>query len=157
MSYFYSLPLVSEDELAEARQTLGPGLARILGYFEEDGAKSIAKIEQAMAASDAAAIVIPAHTLKGESRQFGARRLGDLAETIEKTARRCVEERCTPGEVATEIAMLRACFVETLTLLRASYSGPPSPALFQANLAPIAPRPKTFATGPRTFGRRTVG
>ncbi len=43
MSYYYSLPVVVELEFAEARKMLGTGLARILGYYEEDGAKSIAQ------------------------------------------------------------------------------------------------------------------
>ena len=86
MSYYYSLPVVVEAELDEARKMLGTGLARILVYYEEDGAKSIALIEQALSDENAAAMVIPAHTLKGESRQFGAQRLAELAEVIEQTA-----------------------------------------------------------------------
>lgn len=147
MSYYYALPLVDEAELANARLMLGAGLARILGYFQEDGVKSIAHIEQAMQAGNPAALVIPAHTLKGESRQFGAKRLGDLAEAIEHAGRRCVEQRCAPSEVAGEVAMLRICFTETLTLLRAA--APAAPQTPQ----PVA-RPVGFPAGPRTFGRR---
>ncbi|HZV57505.1 MAG TPA: Hpt domain-containing protein, partial [Sphingobium sp.] len=74
MSFYYTIPVVVEAELAEARRTLGAGMARILGYYEEDGAKSIGQVERALAEGNAAAMVIPAHTLKGESRQFGAKR-----------------------------------------------------------------------------------
>jgi len=155
MSYYYSLPLVIEAELADARRMLGTGLPRILGYYQEDGAKSISAIEQALAGRNAAAMVIPAHTLKGESRQFGAKRLGDLAEAIEQTARRCVEHHSDPSEVAAEVAMLRGCFQETLAALNVA----PSPVVQPHAAAPSSftppPRPTPFASGPRTFGRRT--
>ena len=64
---------------ARTRSELGPGFVRILGYFREDGEKSIAKIEEAMHRRDAAALVVPSHTLKSEARQFGAEPLGELA------------------------------------------------------------------------------
>ena len=54
------------------RTELGPGFIRILSYFKEDGVKSIAQIEAAMRDQNTTALVIPAHTLKGESRQLGA-------------------------------------------------------------------------------------
>ncbi|MBO9668950.1 MAG: Hpt domain-containing protein [Sphingobium sp.] len=150
MSYYYSIPVVAEAELAEARKMLGTGLVRILGYYEEDGAKSITAIEQALANENAAAMVIPAHTLKGESRQFGANRLAELSEVIEKAARRCLEEHKTPAEVASEVAMLRGCFAETLDLLKAS-APQPNPSLLAT---PHMARATPFASGPRTFGRR---
>lgn len=152
MSYYYTLPIIVEAELAEARKMLGNGMARILGYYEEDGAKSISQIEQALAGDNAAAMVIPAHTLKGESRQFGAKRLGDLAEAIENAARRCVEQHSAPSVVASEIAMLRGCFSETLQALKGTPAAPayPAPQAYQS----AAARPSPFASGPRTFGRR---
>lgn len=150
MSYYYSIPVVAEAELAEARKMLGTGLTRILGYYEEDGAKSISAIEQALAHENAAAMVIPAHTLKGESRQFGANRLAELSEVIEKAARRCLEEHKAPTEVASEVAMLRGCFAETLDLLKTS-APHASPSLLAT---PHMARATPFASGPRTFGRR---
>jgi histidine phosphotransfer protein HptB len=157
MSYYYTLPLVIETELDQARRSLGHGLLRILGYFQEDGAKSISLVEQAMAVGNAAAMVIPAHTLKGESRQFGAKRLGDLAEVIEMAARRCVEQHSLPDEVASEVAMLRGCFHETLAILLPGGSTSPAshPLHFQSPVqAAAVPRPSSLAAGPRTFGRR---
>ena len=62
-----------------ARNELGSDFVRILAYFREDGIKSVAAIEAASRASDAVALVIPAHTLKGEARQFGAMQLAALA------------------------------------------------------------------------------
>ena len=81
-------PIVDWDTYMRARRELGAGFARILGYFREDGDKSVARIEAAMHNKDAAALVLPAHTVKSEARQFGAEQLGTLAEEIEFAARR---------------------------------------------------------------------
>ena len=61
-------PLVNGAAFAQARTELGGNFIRILGYFREDGVKSVSQIEEAMRAHSAAAMVLPAHTLKGESR-----------------------------------------------------------------------------------------
>lgn len=103
--------------LAAARVELGANFVRILGYFREDGEKSVAAIEAAMRAGNAAAMVIPAHTLKGESAQFGAELLSARAEAIETIARDCVETHDTPQEALEHVAGLRALFEETLSLL----------------------------------------
>lgn len=110
-------PLVNWESFAQARAELGANFVRILGYFREDGVKSVARIEEAMRAQNAAAMVIPAHTLKGESRQFGADPLADLAETIEMTARSCVERQDTPSAALEYVVRLRPLFEETLALL----------------------------------------
>ena len=64
--------LVDWVHFERSRTELGPGFIRILSYFKEDGTKSVAQIEQAMREENTAALVLPAHTLKGESRQLGA-------------------------------------------------------------------------------------
>ncbi len=109
--------LVNWDSFAQARAELGANFVRILGYFREDGVKSVARIEEAMRANNAASMVIPAHTLKGESRQFGADPLGDLAETIEMSARLCIERQDTPTDVLEHVVQLRPLFEATLALL----------------------------------------
>ena len=96
------------------RNELGPGFIRILGYFREDGVKSISRIEQAMHAQDTTALVAPAHTLKGESRQLGAEPLADIAELIESTARLCIETHRFPDELVPQVVELRRLFNETL-------------------------------------------
>jgi HPt (histidine-containing phosphotransfer) domain-containing protein len=83
--------IINWATFAEARSVLGEAFVRVLGYFREDGTKSVAAIEEAMRQKDAAALVMPAHTLKGEALQFGADSLGDLAEEIEFAARHYVE------------------------------------------------------------------
>jgi HPt (histidine-containing phosphotransfer) domain-containing protein len=114
---FEGSTLVDWPAFARARSELGAGFVRILGYFREDGVKSVAAIETAMRGANAAAMVIPAHTLKGEARQFGAEPLADLAETIETIARDCVELQDTPELALEHIARLRGVFEQTLTLL----------------------------------------
>ena len=100
----------------KSRTELGPGFIKILSYFKEDGVKSIAQIEQAMREENTAALVIPAHTLKGESRQLGAEPLAKIAELIETTARFCVESRRFPDELVPEVVELRKLFDQTIDL-----------------------------------------
>ena len=123
--------LIDWAVFARARGELGTGFVRILGYFREDGVKSVAVIEAAMRAQNAAALVIPAHTLKGEARQFGAEPLGELAEKIETVARDCVESRDTPDQAMADVAALRGVFVRTLAIL-------------EAEVNPVVPRRQGF-------------
>ena len=120
----------------KSRTELGPGFIRILSYFKEDGVKSIAQIEQAMRAENTATLVLPAHTLKGESRQLGAEPLAKVAELIESTARFCVESRRFPDELVPEVVELRKLFEETI-------------ALFDKATNPLMTR-----AGPGGFGRK---
>jgi len=100
----------------KSRAELGPGFIRILSYFKEDGVKSIQQIEQAMHEQNTPALVIPAHTLKGESRQLGAEPLAKIAELIEQTARFCVETHRFPDELVPQVVELRRMFNETVQL-----------------------------------------
>lgn len=109
--------LVNWSAFSQARSELGANFVRILGYFREDGVKSVDQIEAAMRAQNSAAIVLPAHTLKGESRQFGADPLSDLAELIEMTARQCIERQQTPERALEHVVQLRPMFEATLALL----------------------------------------
>ena len=109
--------LVDRVVYGETRSALGPDFARILGYFREDGTKSVANIEIAMRAIDAAAMIMPAHKLKGEALQFGAMRLAAVAEQIEITARKCVEHQQAPDEILEQVVGLRSLFEETLPIL----------------------------------------
>ena len=111
--------LIDWADFARMRAQLGGDFIRILGYFREDGDKSIARIEEAMRSRDAAAFVIPAHTLKSEARQFGAHSLGDLAETIELAGRRALESRLFPDEILPDVAALRPLYREVIDLLEA--------------------------------------
>ena len=98
------------------RSELGPGFIRILSYFREDGSKSVAQIEEAMREENTPALVLPAHTIKGEARQLGAEPLAKIAELIESTARLCVETHRFPDELVPQVVELRNLFDQTVHL-----------------------------------------
>lgn len=129
--------LINKQSFLDARNMLGEHCARILGYFKEDGEKSVAQIEEALREADSRKLVLPAHTLKGEASQFGADRLALLAETIEITARHYVETHQDPGELVEEIVQLRPLFEQSIGAL-------------EAEISPLVKR----STGPVGFGRR---
>ncbi len=132
---YQDAPLVNWTAFAEARAALSSDFVRILGYFREDGTKSVDAIEAAMRDKSAAKLVLPAHTLKGEAYQFGAEQLALLAEQIEMTARHCVETQQEPDEILEAIVGLRDVFRHSLAALEK-----------EAN--PLVER--------RSFGRRTA-
>ncbi len=121
---FEGSTLVNWPAYAAARAELGTGFVRILGYFREDGVKSVAAVETAMRAGSAAAMVIPAHTLKGEASQFGASPLAALAEKIEDHARECVELHVSPVAALRDVMALRPLFEATLSYLERESSPP---------------------------------
>ena len=114
--------LIDWNAFAETRSLLGAGFVRILGYFLEDGTKSVAAIEEAMRLKDSAKLVMPAHTLKGEAWQFGANRLALLAEEIEVAARHYVEIQIDPSELVEKVVHLRPLFEATVSALEAETS-----------------------------------
>ena len=120
------------------RAELGPGFIRILGYFREDGERSVAQIEEAMREENTTALVIPAHTIKGESRQLGAEPLAKIAELIESTARLCIETHRFPDELVPQVVELRRLFTETI-------------AQFDKATNPLMTR-----TAPTGFGRKAT-
>lgn len=108
--------IVDWGVFSRTRSELGTGFVRILGYFREDGEKSIVAIEEAMQQRNTIALVRPAHTLKTEARQFGATPLGAMAEEIEFTARRSIEARMFPDELIPTVTRLRPLYFQTLEL-----------------------------------------
>jgi histidine phosphotransfer protein HptB len=114
--------LIDWKTYTETRNLLGAGFVRILGYFREDGTKSVAAIEEAMRIRDSGKLCMPAHTLKGESWQFGADRLAMLAEEIEVASRHYVEIHQDPSELVEKVVQLRPIFEATLAALEAEAS-----------------------------------
>ena len=110
------LDIVDWAHFERSRKELGPGFIRILSYFREDGAKSVAQIEMAMREQNTASLVLPAHTLKGEARQLGAEPLAAIAELIESTARFCIETHSFPDELISDVVELRKVFERTVEL-----------------------------------------
>lgn len=118
---------VADDDInwtafGETRSALGEAFIRILGYFREDGTKSVAAIENAMRERSSAKLVLPAHTLKGEGYQFGAEKLAELAEEIEVAARHYVEIQQDPSELLEKVVLLRPLFERTLAALESEVS-----------------------------------
>jgi HPt (histidine-containing phosphotransfer) domain-containing protein len=137
------IALINEADLAVVQREIGPALPRIFGYYRQDGVTSITAIEDAMAERNATAMILPAHSLKGESRQFGAERMAEIAEHLETTARQCVEDRTAlPDALAVDVGMMRACFHETVTQLESKIMG-------------AAPPPRAAPARP-VFGRRVA-
>ena len=110
-------PTIDREKLNTIRAELGTHFSRILSYFAEDGVKSVAAIEDAVRDRDTVALVRPAHTLKGESLQFGAEALGLAAEHIEKAARDGVEAHAFPADITEIATRLRPLFEEALAAL----------------------------------------
>ena len=110
------LNIVDWAHFEKCRAELGPGFIRILSYFREDGAKSVSQIEDAMRQQNTTALVIPAHTIKGEARQFGAEPLAKVAELIEQTARMCIETHRFPDELVPQVVEMRKLFQQTVEL-----------------------------------------
>jgi HPt (histidine-containing phosphotransfer) domain-containing protein len=135
-----SADIIDWAHFEKARAELGPGFIRILSYFREDGVKSVAAIEQAMRDQNTVALVIPAHTIKGEARQFGAETLARVAELIENTARLCIETRRFPDELVADVVQLRKLFEQTITM-------------FDQATNPLRSRP---GVAPGGFGRKAA-
>jgi histidine phosphotransfer protein HptB len=105
---------------AQTRAELGGGFVRILGYFREDGAKSVSDIEGALRSGSAAPLILPAHKLKSEAREFGALELAELAEHIEIQARDCIEWHLDTGALVEHVVTLRPLFEATIEALDAA-------------------------------------
>ena len=142
-------PLINWSTYAESRATLGSDFVRILGYFREDGIKSVDAIEAAMRDSNAAGLVLPAHTLKSEALQFGAEQLGLLSEKIEMTARHCVEIHETPDELLQDIVGLREMFRVSLAALEKEAN----PLVERRTFGRRPPMAGAAMGAQRTFGR----
>jgi HPt (histidine-containing phosphotransfer) domain-containing protein len=158
VSHLYEIPLIDELFHDTARQAMGEAYTRLLGYFHEDGIRAVAAIEHAMAMSSSSGMVAPAHKLKGEAAQLGAIRLSALAHAIERESRDCLEGQYEPDGVRTEVAMLRACFQQTVVELAARPLSDHPGALASAAAAHdstregLAVRPVALAKP--VFGRR---
>ncbi len=140
------LRAVNWTTFGETRDLIGSDFPRILGYYREDAAKCVVAVEQAYKIRDAVAMVRPAHTLKGDSLQFGGEALGALAEQIEHSARRSVEMQAPPEKLDDEILRLRPMLIETLALFEREMARAAAPAM------PAAPlRRPAMAAG---FGRK---
>lgn len=109
--------VVDWAEFSRLRTELGANFVRILGYFREDAEKAVDAIALAMQARDAAALVLPAHKVKSEARQFGAEALAVLCEEIEDGGRHALETRLFPDHLLPQVAQLRPLYRQTIDAL----------------------------------------
>ena len=85
------LPIIDPAAIANLRE-LNSGdndefLREIVGIYVEDTPKRLGELKGALAAGDAAALSLAAHTIKGSSSNVGALALRAVAERLEHMAR----------------------------------------------------------------------
>ena len=101
-----------------------PALLRELcELFLHSARDLIERLQSAAGTGDTAALQSAAHTLHGSALNFGARRLGRLAETLEGLAR----QGAVP-DAADRVAVLRAEFEQVRQALTAELAAPAAPA-----------------------------
>jgi histidine phosphotransfer protein HptB len=106
--------IVDWERFAQARATLGVNFLRVIGYFSDDGAKSVAAIEDALRTRNAIGMIGPADLLKSDAMQIGALSVAEIAEDIEFGARDCVEWRQSPEILLEPVMQLRALFEDSV-------------------------------------------
>lgn len=110
--------VLNEIVLDELRSSVEGDRAFVVDLAEaylSDGETHVADVEAAMAASDAAALVRPAHTLKSSSATVGAERLAVLARGLEMAGRSGSLDEAA-GE---QVASLRGAWRDAVEALRA--------------------------------------
>jgi HPt (histidine-containing phosphotransfer) domain-containing protein len=97
-------PILDEAVLAELLATTGDDMAFVRELIESYLAEAPAQVEgiaTAVAASDAAALVRPAHTLKSSSATLGALRLSAVARRLELAGRSGTLDESTSADLGT--------------------------------------------------------
>jgi len=100
---------IDVDALAAAKEASGGKFGVILGYYLEDAQIYIDGIAEALQQHDLNAALIPAHTLKSSSLQFGATELAALAARVENAARQEPGSE-TPEALAALVGPMREAF-----------------------------------------------
>ncbi len=79
--------LYDPQVLNEVKSVMKARFSVVLQYFLEDSEGYVNTIKSAVANSNAAEIVLPAHTLKSSAKQMGAMLLSARAQRVEELAR----------------------------------------------------------------------
>lgn len=82
-----SLPLFDHTVFDELKELIGDDAYELIGLFAEIGPSLAAQITTAAASRDLAGITTAAHTLKSNSAQLGALRLGAMCRELEELSR----------------------------------------------------------------------
>ncbi len=83
-------PIIDRQVLAELRDSVDGDdafVADLVATYLAEGAEHMAQVEAAAQASDIAAIVRPAHSLKSSSAALGATRMSQISRDIEISGR----------------------------------------------------------------------
>lgn len=105
---------IDPAKLASLRELERPGnegfFARILGVFLDDAQKRLADMAAGLASSDAGALAMAAHSLKGGCAYVGADRLAELCSNLESVAERSLLDagRTLLEEIRLEVAEVSA-------------------------------------------------
>ena len=94
-------------------------VADLIDAYLADGAVQVDQVERAIAASDLAALIRPAHTLKSSSATVGAARLAAMARELEFAGRDGRADDAQPSHAAA----LRGAWDATASALRDWVSG----------------------------------
>lgn len=79
--------ILDEEAIKNAQSILKSKYGEMVTLYIDNSQERIEEISQAINQNDIEAIIRPAHTLKSTSRQMGAIKLSDIAETMEKNAK----------------------------------------------------------------------
>jgi HPt (histidine-containing phosphotransfer) domain-containing protein len=115
---FDGSPILDDVVLDELRAATGGDEEFIVDLVEtyvEEGAVNLDEMVAAAAASDPAAIVRPAHTLKSSSASLGAMRLSAIARAIEEAGR-----AGSADGLADDVALARSAWTATLEAMAAA-------------------------------------
>ena len=114
--------LIDWPRFRATRAALGANFWRTLIFLRDEGGRSVAAIEAAVRAHDAASIVGPAELLKTEALHLGAIGVGEIAELVEMEARDCLETHDAPDALIEAVVALRRAFGDTVALLEQDIS-----------------------------------
>lgn len=78
---------LDEEQLRHLRDNLGSAFNGVLRTYVQDGLRRVSAMEQALAADDGPWLVREAHTLRGCSQSLGIRRVAELCQALEHSAR----------------------------------------------------------------------
>ena len=111
-------PILDQQVVDELRASVGGDedfVRDVAATYVAEGTEHMAQVEAAFAASDLAAIVRPAHSLKSSSAALGATRMSSISREIEMSGR---EER-SEG-LAELVAAAREAWPQTVEALKAA-------------------------------------
>jgi HPt (histidine-containing phosphotransfer) domain-containing protein len=101
------------DALRHEARASGPDLfGKLLAFFRQEAAESMALIERAMASGDTAAMRLAAHKMKGSAGTLGARALTALCAALEREP-----DVVDAKDLAAHVAAIRAEIPRVLAAL----------------------------------------